>query len=229
MLERVQKIISNAGYCSRRNAETLIEKRKVEVNGKTISLGDKADKETDKIKVEGNFLNFEKKRYIIFNKPKGYSTTLKDPKEKKLITEFIKTEERVYPVGRLDKYSKGLLLLTNDGDFANKIMHPRYEIKKTYLVETRKPLSDEDITKLREGIVIEGKKTTKAKVVKLEENFFEITIHEGRNRIIRKMVASLNNTVMELERTMIGKLDLGNLEEGKYRELKEKEKNLIFS
>lgn len=229
MLERVQKIISNSGYCSRRKAEVLIEQGKVKVNNKTISLGDKADKDKDFIEVEGKRLRKEDKRYIIFNKPKGYSTTLKDPKEKKLITEFIKTKERVYPVGRLDKYSKGLLLLTNDGDFANKIMHPRYEIKKTYLVETRKPLSDDDLKKLRNGIIIEGKKTSKADVKKLEDNFFEITIHEGRNRIIRKMIFALNNSVMELERVKIGKLELGNLNEGKFRELKEKEKKLIFS
>lgn len=160
--ERAQKIISNAGYCSRRKAEELIEKGLVFVNGNKIKLGDKAVAGKDEIIVNGKRLEFSKKIYLIFNKPYGYLTTTKDPKNSKTIMRFIKTKERVYPVGRLDKDSEGLLILTNDGDFANKIMHPRYEINKTYFVAVDKKISDENIKNL-EGGFGRGEKNFKSK------------------------------------------------------------------
>lgn len=225
--ERVQKIISNAGYCSRRKAEELIEKGLVFVNSRRIHLGDRADARKDEITVNGKKLEFSKKIYLIFNKPYGYLTTTKDPKNSKTIMRFIKTKERVYPVGRLDKDSEGLLILTNDGDFANKIMHPRYEINKTYFVAVDKKISDENIKNLEEGVLVEERKTSKAKVERLTEKEFNITIHEGRKRIIRKMLAALGYNVVRLIRISIGKLQLGDLKAGRCRELSEKEKELI--
>lgn len=223
-LERVQKTISNAGYCSRRKAELLIKKGLVKVNGTIITIGDKADPEKDEIEVEGTIIKLdEKKIYIALNKPKGYLTTLDDPRRRKTILELLDFKQRLIPIGRLDKDSEGLLLLTNNGDFANKVMHPRYEVKKTYEVITEKNISDSDLKKLTEGIIIDDKKTSKAIVKRASPNKFLITIHEGRNRIIRRMVSHLNNEVLRLNRIAIGTIRLGNLRKRFYRHLTKKE------
>lgn len=225
-MHRVQKLLSNYGYCSRRNAEKLIDEGRVKVNGKTISLGDKAE-ETDTISVDNKPVKKQKKLYLVFHKPVRCVTALTDD-HRTTIMKYINLQERVFPIGRLDYLTSGLLLLTNDGDFANKIMHPRYEIKKTYRVTTLEPIHNESINKLKQGILLEDGKTAPAKVVKIKSNVIDITIHEGKNRIVRRMIKKLGYKMKTLERTRIGHFSLNNLELGKYRELTEEEKKKIF-
>lgn len=224
-MERVQKIISNRGYCSRRKAESLIEEGRVEVNDNIITLGDKASSE-DTIKIDNKELKRQKKIYLIFNKPLRCVTSLKDPKHK-TIMEYIDIKERVYPVGRLDFLTEGLLILTNDGDFANKVMHPSNEIDKTYLAGVDN-ITSEQIKKIESGIILEDGKTSPAHVRKINEKLLEITIHEGKNRIIRRMLKNLGIRISFLKRTRIGRLNLGDLEPGKYRTLKKEEIKLLF-
>ncbi|MBT4541218.1 rRNA pseudouridine synthase [Candidatus Woesearchaeota archaeon] len=223
---RVQKLLSNYGHCSRRNAEVLIEEGRVKVNGKVISIGDKAS-EKDRIHVDGKLVNKEKKVYLMFNKPVGCVTALKDDKYKTVV-DFVKIKERVFPIGRLDYNTSGLLLLTNDGDFANNIMHPRYEIKKTYLAGLFNPINDEQIEEIEDGVELYDGITSPAKVRKIDPKHIEITIHEGKNRIVRRILKKLDLNARFLKRIRVGKLNLGDLREGKHRILTEKDKKLIF-
>lgn len=222
--QRVQKIISNAGIMSRRKAEEFIRQGRVRVNGKSIKLGDKAT-DDDKITVDDKPVKKTRKRYIMFHKPPDCLTTLTDPKGRRTIFNYIKEKERLIPVGRLDFLTEGLLLLTNDGDFANKIMHPRYQVKKNYIAFLDMPLSDNDRTKLEKGIIIEERKTSPARVTYESDNkdIIQVSIHEGRNRIVRKMLFTLGYKTKRLVRIKIGSLDLGDLPKGKYRELTRKE------
>jgi 23S rRNA pseudouridine2605 synthase len=228
MKERLQKIIANSGLCSRRKAEDIIKAGKVLVNGYVAEIGDKADIEKERITVNGRLLSYERKRYFMFNKPRGYTTTLKDPYEKKIITRLIRVKERVYPVGRLDKDSEGLLILTNDGEFANRIMHPKYQINKTYYIKANRPISNEHAKEIERGIVIEGIKTYRARVKRISDRELEITIHEGRNRIVRKMLEAMGYAIERLVRLAIGQLEMKDLQSGNYRELSQKEITLIF-
>ncbi len=220
-MDRVQKLLSNYGYCSRRKAETLIIEGRVKVNGKLISIGDKASG-SDEISVDGKSIIKENKVYLMLNKPTKYVTALKDDYHKPVI-ELIRIKERVFPIGRLDYNTTGLLLFTNDGDFANKLMHPRYEIKKTYVVRTNRPIKGSDIKRLENGIKLEDGKTSPARVKKLDDCVFEITIHEGKNRVIRRMLEVLSLKTRSLERIKIGSLSLGSLKEGRFRKLTKKE------
>lgn len=217
-MQRVQKILSNEGYCSRRKAETLIEEGKVKVNGRVIRLGDKAA-EKDKITVEGKPLRKQRKTYIIFHKPIRCVTAVKDPKYE-TVMDHIKVKERVYPVGRLDYNTSGLLILTNDGDLANRIMHPKNEIKKTYVAELARTMSEKDADRLRSGIMLSDGKTHPAKVNRIK-NSVEITIHEGRNRIVRRMLNKLGYKVKSLQRTAIGNLRL-SLKPKQYKKVTKK-------
>lgn len=226
-MDRVHKLLSNYGYCSRRKAEELIKQGKVTVNGKKITIGDKA-KETDEIRVDGELVEKDKRRYLKFNKPLGCVTSLND-KHEKTIMEYIDVKQRVYPVGRLDKDTSGLLILTNDGDFANKIMHPRYETDKTYLVTLNKPINEKIIEKIESGVVLSDGKTSACEINRKTANVLKITIHEGKNRIVRRIFEKFGFTVVTLKRTEIGKLRLGDLKPGEYRELTKKERELIFS
>ena len=225
-MHRVQKLLSNYGYCSRRKAEELIKAGRVKVNNKTISIGDQAE-ETDNLYVDGKPIQKHKKVYLMFNKPVGCVTALKDS-EYKTIMDYIKIKERVFPVGRLDFNTSGLLILTNDGDFANKIMHPRYEIKKTYLTKTHTKITLEHLKALEKGIELDDGKTRPAKVKKNSDTEIEITIHEGKTRIVRRMLKALDIKIKTLERIKIGKLELGNLATGRYKELSEQEKEQVF-
>ena len=226
-MERIQKILCNSGFCSRRQAEELIIDRRVKVNGKTAQIGDNAD-ENDDILVDNKPIKKERKTYILFNKPKGCVTALRDPKYKTVMN-YIKTKERIFPIGRLDFNTTGILLLTNDGDFANKIMHPSNKINKTYLVETRKPILRKDIKLLQKGIKLDDGMTSPARVYMQSRNLVELTIHEGRNRIVRRMFDYLGYQIRYLERVRIGRLTLGNIKPGRYRTLNLKDKKLIFS
>ncbi|MFA6089563.1 MAG: pseudouridine synthase [Candidatus Woesearchaeota archaeon] len=229
VLERVQKIISNCGYCSRRNAEDLIEYGKVSVNGKIIHLGDKADVAKDTIIVEGHKLKSDtKKIYIMLHKPKYYVTTTKDPFCSKTVMQLIDEKERVYPVGRLDALTTGLLLLTNDGDFANKIMHPKYEKEKTYHVVLDQPLLGQDRDVIEGGIKFPDFQTGSCKIEMLEPNELNMTIHEGQNKEIKKIFKIGGYHVDELHRFKVGKLEL-DIPEGKYRYLTKKEVEMLLS
>lgn len=228
MEERLQKIIAASGMMSRRKAEERIAAGKVTVNGETAQLGDKADPVADCILVDGNKLpSADEKVYIMLNKPKGYVTTLSDEKGRKNITELIDIPERVYPVGRLDMYSEGLLLLTNDGEFANRLMHPSNEVVKTY----RTYVTGEDIgyrmELLRCPMEIDGYEIRPAEVELVEYHgsyaVLDISIHEGRNRQVRKMCELAGLKVTKLCRIREGILELGTLKTGEWRHLTEDE------
>lgn len=217
-MQRVQKLLSNYGHCSRRKAEELIIAGRVKVNGKVISIGDKAS-EQDSISVDGKPVLKQRKVYIMFHKPVGCVTALSD-RQFKTIMDYIDIKERVFPIGRLDYNTSGLLLLTNDGDFANKIMHPRYEIKKTYVVGIDKPMTDKDIEMIEKGVVLEDGKTSPAKIIRQAPKIVEITIHEGKNRVVRRMFNHLGYYIKFLQRVSIGRIKLGNLKPGSYRFMK---------
>jgi 23S rRNA pseudouridine2605 synthase len=225
MEERVQKIISNSGYCSRRKAEELISKGKVRVNGRIIKLGDKADLDKDEIYVNTTLLEKNKPIYIMLNKPKHYEVTL-SPNVKKNVLNLVQVPERIFPVGRLDKNTTGLLLLTNDGDFANKITHPRYEKDKTYFVKLDKGISEKDIKTIEEGIHLEDGKI-KAKIKMYHRDQLEVTIHEGKKWIIKRMFFKLGYYVKELSRTRIGTLKM-DVKIGKWRYLNDKEVKFLM-
>ena len=223
---RIQKMIADCGYCSRRKAEELMQQGRVKLNGHPVKPGDKCGFK-DLITIDGERLMMPRKRnfvYIMLNKPRGYVTTVSDELERRCVMDLLEdVEERVYPVGRLDRNSEGLLLFTNDGEFANSIMHPSRHVSKTYRVTVRPDISDDQLVALSEGVVIDGRKTLPANVVvKSKETgrvVLLITIKEGRNRQIRKMCEAVGLEVARLRRVSIGPLKLGRLPPGKWREL----------
>lgn len=214
-MERVQKLLANAGIASRRKCEDLISAGKVKVNGKLVTLGDKATLD-DKITVDGKLVKFEKKVYLMLNKPKGFISTVSEKHGMKTIMDLVKSKERVYPVGRLDKNTTGLLIFTNDGDFANHIMHPKFELEKTYVATLDKEFVDAN--KLEKGIIIDDRKV-KVKIIRFDGNIISIKIHEGRKHIVRRIFEKLGYKVEELSRTSIGNLKLGRLPLGSSREI----------
>lgn len=235
---RLQKFMSEQGVASRRKSEELIEAGKVKVNGHVAHIGDKINPYKDLVTVKGQKITFIRKRkmvYIMLHKPRGYVTTVSDERGRKTVMDLIPdVKERVYPVGRLDKDSEGLLLLTNDGVFTNCMTHPSHQYPKTYRVTVRPKISDEALYNLRHGIEIDGKTTAPADVniITQEEGrvVLEFILREGRNREIRKMCESQGLEVARLKRTSIGSLKLGMLPQGKYRELSEQEvKKLLRS
>ncbi|MBQ7782971.1 MAG: rRNA pseudouridine synthase [Oscillospiraceae bacterium] len=223
---RLQKILSDCGICSRRKAEELIASGAVVVNGRKASIGDKAN-DKDVILVNGERVRYTKKRrkiYIMLNKPRGYVTTMADELDRRCVTELLTgVEDRVYPIGRLDRNSEGLLLFTNDGKFANDIMHPSRHVSKTYRVTVHSKISDEQMVNLSEGVMLDGRMTQPAtvnvEVDSPERSAMRITIHEGRNRQIRRMCEAVGLEVVRLRRTSVGPLKLGMLKPGAWREL----------
>lgn len=222
---RLQKLISQCGIASRRKAEELILRGEVKVNGSVAKLGDKV-LPNDKICVRGKRIAVPKSphRYIMLNKPRGFITTMNDERGRKCVAELVQdVGERVYPVGRLDKESEGMLILTNDGDFANKIMHPKNCIYKIYRVTVRPSINEEQLIKLETGVEIDGRKTAPAQVHVLhkEQNrvVLEIILHEGKNREIRKMCDAVGLEVARLKRTQIGGVKMGMLKQGDWRDL----------
>ncbi len=222
MTERLQKFLAKAGIASRRACEELIKQGKIKVNGKIIaSLGFKIDPDKEIVEFNGKMVSpAREKIYIKFNKPAGYITSCKNT-EGPTIFEFFKNfKERIYPIGRLDKESSGLLLLTNDGDVALKLSHPRYEHEKEYECETLYPLTKDQIRAISSGVTFNNKeKTMPAKVVQTGAKSFNIVLKEGKNRQIRRMASAVGNKIIKLKRTRYAKIKLGNLKEGKWERL----------
>lgn len=224
---RLQKMLADCGVASRRKAEELILRGSVKVNGVVAKIGDKVDVYRDKVVVNGRRVTGfakPKYRYIMLNKPRGYITTMSDERGRKCVAELVSdVEERVYPVGRLDKDSEGLLLFTNDGSFANMVMHPKKDIYKVYRVTVRPSVSDEQIDRFENGIMLDGRMTAPAqvRVITREEGrvVLEILLHEGRNRQIRRMCEILGLEVARLRRIAIGQVKLGMLKKGDWRDL----------
>lgn len=223
--ERLQKILSHAGVASRRKAEQLISAGRVSVNGQTVTeLGSKADLCRDKVKVDGRVLNAPKRHlYFAFNKPKSCVSTVHDPEGRETVMSFFKGfRDRIYPIGRLDYASEGLLLLTNDGEFANRLVSPASHVTKTYLVKVNGALSADQEQQFRRGIPIHGRRTAPAglKLIRKGDNpWYEVQLVEGRQNQIRTMFKHLGYLVEKLKRIKIGFLELGNLKPGSYRTL----------
>lgn len=234
---RIQKIIADSGYCSRRRAEQYIESGQVKLNGRPVKLGDKADPRNDLITVNGEKIKAEgiTLRYIKLYKPRGYVTTMSDEQGRKTVTDLLDgIEERVYPIGRLDRNSEGLLLLTNDGAFANDIMHPAKHVPKTYRVTVCEKVTEEQINKLMSGVEIEPNVMTHQCIVTVlveeeERTVLEFIIKEGKNRQIRKMCEAVNLTVKRLRRTSVGGVKLGMLKPGEWAELTKEEMRILRS
>lgn len=226
MLDRLQKILAQAGIASRRHAEELIVAGRVTVNGKVVTeLGSKADSVADRIMVDGKPVRPEgRKVYLLLNKPVGYITTLKDPEGRPIVTDLLKeVPERVFPVGRLDYNTEGLLILTNDGAWANRLAHPRHEVEKEYLVRVRGRVAPEQVRRLVDGVDLPDGRTSPAKVVKVRESdnnsWLSVAIHEGRYRQVRRMCEAVSLAVVRLKRVRYGFLELGDLKPGSYRHL----------
>ncbi len=234
--ERLQKILAKAGLASRRNAEELIRQGKVTVDGKVVTeMGVRVDPDRQVVAFEGCPLGLEEEKiYLLLNKPRGYVTTLHDPQGRPIVSSLLTgITSRVFPVGRLDFDTEGALILTNDGDFAERILHPRFEIERTYQAEVRGLPTSEKIRLLEEGFDLEGKKTWPAKVRIIAREpattTLEITIHEGRKRQVRKMFEAIGHRVLALKRIAYGGLRLGALPTGKYRRLTPADLALIVS
>ena len=235
-MERIQKYIASTGYCSRRKVEELIKEKKVYVNGELVEEFGKLVSSKDKIEVEGNLIVKENKlEYYILNKPKGVVSTTSDEHDRKTVVDLIDTNVRIYPVGRLDYDTTGLILLTNDGELANKLMHPSSNIDKTYVAKVDGIVTGYDIKKLRNGVIIDGVKTYKARVKlkeidkKKETSLVELTIHEGRNHQIKKMFEVLGYRVSKLTRIKYAIFDVKSLRVGEYRKLNKKEVNILYN
>ena len=235
MEERLQKILARAGISSRRRAEEYIRQGRIAVNGQVVTeLGAKADPATDRITFDGKPIAAEEKIYILLNKPTGYVTTLSDPQGRPKVTDLLTDiPQRVFPVGRLDYDTEGALLLTNDGALGNCIIHPSYEVNKTYVATVAGRPDDEKIRQLERGIILDGQKTWPAQIrilaEKKNETTVELIIHEGKKRQVRRMLAAIGHPVKTLKRTAYGGLKLGNLPSGSYRVLTLKELKKIFS
>ena len=230
--QRIQKVLSDQGVCSRRAAEKLIDEGRVKVNGHPVTLGDKMDPDFDKVSIDGKSVRIVRKRqytYLMLNKPRGYITTASDERGRKTVMDLLTgVDRRVYPIGRLDKDSEGLLLLTDDGAFANLLTHPSGGVGKLYRVTVRPRATEEQVVKMSSGVVLDdGVKTQPAVIhVVVDEpgrTVLEITLHEGRNRQIRRMCEAVGLEVIRLKRSAEGPVKLGMLQPGEYRELKKSE------
>lgn len=234
-MERLQKYIAEAGYTSRRKAEELIKAGKVEVDGEIITeLGTKVSGK-EQIVVEGNLLKKEEKEYYLLNKPREVITSVSDDKNRKTVVDLIETDKRIYPVGRLDYDTTGVLLLTNDGEFANILMHPNNKIDKVYIAKLRGVIKGDAINQLKNGVVIDHRKCEKCRVklrkkdLKNNTSTVEITIHEGRNHQVKKMFEAVGFEVLKLKRERVGIFTLQGLTSGDYRRLSPKEVAKIYA
>lgn len=228
-MERLQKVMAHAGVASRRKSEEIIAEGRVKVNGETVTeMGFKVDPEKDEIAVDGELITEEKKIYILLNKPEGYITTVSDPEGRPTVMDLIPDlKQRLYPAGRLDYDSSGLLIMTNDGDLTYKLTHPKKEVDKKYRVLARGELSREDFEKFEAGMIIDGQKTAPAEISNVnyrgENTEFDVIIHEGRNRQVRRMCKIAGFPVVYLKRIAFAFLTLEGVKEGEFRYLTEDE------
>ncbi|MCQ2019710.1 pseudouridine synthase [Clostridium butyricum] len=237
MEERLQKFMASCGIASRRKCEELILLGKVKVNGNIIEeLGFKVNPFEDIVEYDGRVITKEERKvYIMINKPEDVITSVKDEKDRKTVIDIVKVNERIFPIGRLDYDSSGLILLTNDGELYNKIIHPRVELDKKYVAVVKGEVSLDDKEKFESGIDIGGYITAPAKLKMLEYSHrkdlstIEVCIHEGKNRQIRKMCSAINHEVMSLKRVSIGNIRLGQLKKGEYRYLNDEEMKYLMS
>jgi len=230
---RLQKYLADCGVASRRKAEELILQGKVQVNEKVVTeLGTKVDTELDEVKFEGKIVKLQTDElvYILLNKPIGYVTTVEDQFNRPTVLDLVKVSKRVVPVGRLDMFTSGAIILTNDGDFVYKVTHPKHEIDKTYTVTVIGKITDSEVQKLRDGVEIDGGYKTrpaKVKILHIDEeknqSRLAITIHEGKNRQVRKMCEAIGKRVLALHRAKIGNIEVKDVEVGKWRYLKKQE------
>ena len=234
-MERLQKVIANSGYCSRRKAEEEITKGHVKVNGKVVlELGVKVSG-NDTIEVNGTSLSLEDKEYILLNKPRGVITSTSDDKKRKTVIDLIDTTKRLYPVGRLDYDTTGVLILTNDGELANYLMHPKTEIEKTYIAKVEGIVDGKSINAVTCGGVIDGKKTTREKTKlskydrKSNTSIVALSIHEGRNHQVKNMFKELGYEVIKLRRDSVAFLNCDGLNSGEYRYLSTKEVKILYN
>lgn len=234
-MERLQKVIASSGVTSRRKAEDLIKAGKVKVNGRIVTeLGTKVA-QSDRIEVNNQIIVKEPKEYYLLNKPRGVITSTSDDKKRKTVIDLINTTARIYPVGRLDYDTTGVLLLTNDGEFANIIMHPNNEIDKVYLAKLEGIIKGEQINKLKEGVTIDGiiVKASRVKLKKINQesntSLVELTIHEGKNHQVKKMFEAVGYHVDKLTRKRVGIFDIRDLKSGEFRKLTPKEVQIIYS
>ena len=235
-MERLQKVIASSGVTSRRKAEELIIKGKVRVNGKVVKeLGTQVNG-SDVIEVDGVMINRDiVKKYYLLNKPRGVISSVRDDKGRPTVVDYIRTEERIYPIGRLDYDTTGLIILTNDGELTELLTHPKNQIPKTYVAKIEGLLNKDDIDRLRAGVMIEGRKAyikdfkIRDKNFEAKTSIVEVTITEGRNHIVKKIFESLKHPVIRLSRIKIAFLEIGNLKSGQYRELTIKEVKKIYS
>ncbi|HET9831937.1 MAG TPA: pseudouridine synthase [Vicinamibacterales bacterium] len=221
-MERLQKILSQAGIASRRASEKLMLEGRVSVNGVTVTeLGTKADPAHDDIRVDGRRIKApERHRYLLLNKPRGYVTTRSDPQKRATVLDLLKgVREYIYPVGRLDYDSEGLLILTNDGDLAARLTHPRHGIARVYDVRVLGEPDAHDVSRLAKGVTIDGRRSERADVVALGAGHLRITVHEGRNRQVRKMCDAIGHPVTELRRIAVGPIRDPKLKPGQWRDL----------
>ncbi|MFC1819180.1 pseudouridine synthase [Thermodesulfobacteriota bacterium] len=235
MQQRLQKILAKAGIASRRKAEELIKEGKVRVDGKVVTeMGTKVDPDAQDIECDGiHVAAREKKIYILLHKPAGFLSTVHDPQGRPIVTDLLpQVKERVYPVGRLDLDTEGALLLSNDGELAQKILHPSHEVNKTYVAKVKGKPNTKKLAALSRGITIEGRKTWPADIevlqTKPQATTIKIIIHEGRKRQVRKMFDAVGHPVLQLKRTAYGQLELGDLRPGKYRFLSPEDIKMIF-
>ena len=221
MKQRLHKILAASGIASLRKSEQLIAEGRIQINGQIAKIGDLADQDIDVIIADGNRVSIQQKRYILLNKPTGYVTTVSDPHGRPTVIDLIDVRERVYPIGRLDVDTEGLLLLTNDGEFAQKMAHPSFEIKKTYRAELSRPLTGECEALLARGVKLDDGPTGPAliEVISARRRRVDITIHEGRNRIVRRMFASVGSPVIRLRRTRFGTMSINEMPKRAWRDL----------
>ena len=234
-MERLQKLIAQSGYTSRRKAEELIINGKVKVDGEVVrELGTKVNMDV-KIEIDGKILKLEQKEYYLLNKPREYICSLDDEKGRNIVTDLIDTKARIYPIGRLDYDTTGLLILTNDGELTNILSHPSSCVEKTYLAKIDGILTSKEIDELKKGIIIDNKKCNikKVKVRKRDKakntDMVEIVIEEGRNHIVKRIFESLNHDVIKLTRTKYANLEIGSLKSGDYRILTNNEIRKLYS
>ncbi len=224
---RLAKFLAHGGVASRRRAETIIGKGRVTVGGEVVTDPARDVSDGDDVRVDGSPVGAEAREVWIVNKPAGVVSTAREPGERAAVVELVDSPARLYPVGRLDADSTGLLLLTNDGELANRLTHPRFEVPKTYRARLRRPPSDRDLERLRRGVELEDGPTAPAKVTRLGGREIELVLREGRNRQVRRMAEAIDNGVVTLRRVRFGPLELGDLPKGQARRLSGAEIDLL--